>query len=370
MSSAKKSPITYQDSGVDTEQGAHALSGLLSWVRSTESFRAGTTGQTLCPSGHFATILDLGGETALAAASDGVGTKLLIAQMLDRYDTVGIDCVAMNVNDLVCVGADPIAMLDYLAIAKADPKMLEAIGQGLHEGARLANISIPGGELAQIPSMLSGYHPDRAFDLVGTAFGLVPRDQILTGDQLEPGQIIVGLESNGLHSNGYSLARRVLLEHAQLPLKDPHPDLDSPLAEELLRPTAIYVEFCRRLTRRKIFPTWLCHITGDGLLNLLRCQSTVKFVIDNHPSPPPIFRLIQRLGPVDTVEMFRTFNMGLGFCVVIPESDLSATLEEARACGHQAQQIGHLEASSIQEVLIPEFDLVGSEGSFRRISRD
>ena len=238
--------------------------------------------------GYFANVIDIGG-IGLAICTDGVGSKSIIAQMMNRYDTIGIDCVAMNVNDAICVGARPISMVDYIAIEKADADILGAIAIGLVEGAKQAGISISGGEIAPLKDVVRG------FDLVGMAVGIVPLDRIITGRDLVPGDVVIGLESSGIHSNGLTLARHVFFERAQLSIDHVFPELGIPLAEELLRPTLIYVPEILDIIRTIPTVKALINITGDGLLNLPRVDAKVGFLIDDLPPVPAIFRLIQQL---------------------------------------------------------------------------
>ena len=240
----------------------------------------------------------------MAICTDGVGSKSIIADMLKRYDTIGIDCVAMNVNDLICVGARPLSMVDYIAVGSADAEMLGAIAIGLAEGARQAGISISGGEIAQLKDVVTG------FDLVGMAVGLVPLDRIITGRDLTPGDAVIGIASNGIHSNGLTLARRAFFERAEIGLDHVFPELGVPLGQELLRPTPIYVPEALDIFKQVPTVKALVNITGDGLLNLPRVAARVGFELDNLPPIPTIFRLIQRSGEVDDTEMYEVFNMG------------------------------------------------------------
>jgi phosphoribosylformylglycinamidine cyclo-ligase len=280
--------------------------------------------------------------------------------MMKKYDTIGIDCVAMNVNDVICVGARPLSMVDYIAVGEADAGMLGAIAVGLAEGARQAGISISGGEIAQLKDMVRG------FDLVGMAVGLVPLDRIITGRDLVPGDIVIGIESDGIHSNGLTLARRVLLEQAQLPLEEVIAELGASLGDELLRPTPIYVpeivEIIARVPRVKA----LINITGDGLLNLARVEAKIGFSLDNLPPEPAIFRLIEKHGKVGRAEMFEVFNMGVGFCVVAAERDAAAVLAILEAHGRRAQPIGRVVADQGKGVHLPAERLAGHGKRFRR----
>src|SRR5262245_58697897 len=217
-----------------------ALAALLRWIRPTFGY-AGEA-QPVLDVGYFANVVPVAPNLGIAISTDGVGTKLLVAQETDRLDTVGIDCVAMNVNDVLCVGARPVALVDYIALEEASPPRLDALGRGLAKGCELAGVSCPGGELAQVREMLRGTRPGNAVDLVGTAIGVVALDRVLDGGAVRAGDVLLGLESNGLHSNGFTLARRVLLDSAGLKLDARVPELGGTLVDELLRPTHIYVK--------------------------------------------------------------------------------------------------------------------------------
>src|SRR4051794_998338 len=196
----------YARAGVDTSRADRAISGLVDVLRTIDT---GKPSRSVLRSGHYAAVIDLNG-IGLALSTDGVGSKVIVAEQLGRYDTVGIDCVAMNVNDLVCVGAEPIALLDYIAVEDADPEVLRQIAVGLKEGAEQAGVEIPGGELAQLPELIRGHPSPHGFDLVGACFGTVALDAIVTGAAVQPGDAVIGLPSSGVHSNGYTLARRAL----------------------------------------------------------------------------------------------------------------------------------------------------------------
>src|SRR5258708_14288080 len=217
--------------------------------------------------------------------------------MMGKYDTIGIDCVAMNVNDLLCVGARPVSMVDYIVIDRADAAILDGIAIGLAEGARQAGVSISGGEISQLPDMVRG------FDLVGTAVGTVPLDRIVIGRDVEPGDRVIGIASNGIHSNGFTLARRALFEQGSLSAQQVVPVLGRPLGEELLRPTAIYVPEILDILDQISSVKALIHITGDGLLNLPRVAAEVGFVLDDLPPPPAIFALVEDHGGAAQNEM-------------------------------------------------------------------
>jgi phosphoribosylformylglycinamidine cyclo-ligase len=316
----------YAKAGVDQSAADSAVAGL---VRALGAIQLGRPSAQVPLPGHYASVIRIDERTGIALSTDGVGTKLLIAEELGRYDTVGIDCVAMNVNDVICVGAEPLAMLDYIAIDKADPAVCEEIGVGLARGAELAGIEIPGGELAQLGEMVRGV------DVSGACFGTVALDAIVDGAAVEPGDVVIGLPSSGLHSNGYTLARASL---AGIALDDDR--LGRPLGDVLLEPTEIYVKPVVELLRSEIEVRGLAHITSGGTGNLLRLAADVGYEIDAPLPPPPIFALIQEQGGVSEEEMYDVFNMGCGFCVVVPPADEAAALALLRAHYPDARRIG------------------------------
>jgi phosphoribosylformylglycinamidine cyclo-ligase len=279
--------------------------------------------------GHYAAVIALDDVTGIALSTDGVGTKLLIAEQMGRYDTVGIDCIAMNVNDIVCVGAEPLAMLDYLAVETADPDQCEQIGIGLARGAELAGIEIPGGELAQIGDLVKG------FDIAGACFGTVKLDSVVDGSRVAPGDSIIGIPSSGIHSNGYTLARSAL---DGLSMEDDR--LGRPLGEILLEPTEIYVRSVLELIKSPVDVHGLAHITSGGLDNLLRLKAEVTYEIDDPLEPQPIFSLIAELGSVPADEMYEVFNMGCGFCCVVAAEDEEAALAVIESRHPGSRRIG------------------------------
>jgi phosphoribosylformylglycinamidine cyclo-ligase len=294
----------YGRSGVDQDLADLAVSRL---VAALAAGSGGGPSRKVDLDGHYAAVLALDGQLGIALATDGVGTKILVAEEMGRYDTIGIDCVAMNVNDVICVGAEPIAMLDYLAVEKADPDVCEQLGVGLARGAELAGIEIPGGELAQIGELVKG------FDIAGSCFGTVALDRIVDGSGVEPGDLVIGLPSSGIHSNGYTLARSAL---EGLPMEDE--SLGRPLGDLLLEPTAIYVRAVMELLGSEVPVHGLAHITSGGLDNLLRLRAEVRYEIDEPLEAQPLFGLIAERGDVPEEEMYRVFNMGCGFCCVVP----------------------------------------------------
>jgi phosphoribosylformylglycinamidine cyclo-ligase len=320
----------YAKAGVDQGAADSAVAGL---VRALGAIQLGRPSAQVPLPGHYASVIKIDERTGIALSTDGVGTKLMVAEELGRYDTVGIDCVAMNVNDVICVGAEPLAMLDYIAIERADPAVCEEIGIGLARGAELAGVEIPGGELAQLGNLVRGV------DVSGACFGTVALDAIVDGSAVAPGDSVIGLPSSGIHSNGYTLARAAL---AGIGLdEDPDGRLGRPLGDVLLEPTEIYVKPIVELLRSPVDVRGLAHITSGGTGNLLRLAARVGYEIDAPLPVPAIFELIQERGDVSAAEMSEVFNMGCGFCVVVPAADESAALELLRAHCPGARRIGH-----------------------------
>jgi phosphoribosylformylglycinamidine cyclo-ligase len=316
----------YAKAGVDQGAADDAVAGL---VRALAAIKLDRPSLQVALPGHYASVIKLDERTGIALSTDGVGTKLLVAEEMGRFDTVGIDCVAMNVNDVICVGAEPLAMLDYIAVQVADPGVCEQIGRGLACGAELAGVEIPGGELAQLGDLVS------SVDVSGACFGTVALDAIVDGAAVAPGDVVIGLPSSGIHSNGYTLARSAL---AGIPLDDDR--LGRPLGEVLLEPTEIYVKPVVELLRSEVDVRGLAHITSGGTANLLRLAAAVGYEIDAPLPVPPIFALIQEQGGVSEEEMYEVFNMGCGFCVVVPPADEAAALALLRAHYPAAQRIG------------------------------
>jgi phosphoribosylformylglycinamidine cyclo-ligase len=316
----------YAKAGVDQGAADSAVAGL---VRALGSIQLGRPSRQVPLPGHYASVIRIDERTGIALSADGVGTKLLVAEQLGRFDTVGIDCVAMNVNDVICVGAEPLAMLDYIAIERADPALCEQIGIGLARGAELAGVEIPGGELAQLGEMVRG------FDVAGACFGTVALDAIVDGAAVRPGDPVIGLPSSGIHSNGYTLARSAL---DGIPLDDDR--LGRPLGEVLLEPTEIYVRPVVDLLRSEADVRGLAHITSGGLGNLDRLAADVRYEIDDPLPVPPVFELIQERAGVSDEEMRDVFNMGCGFCCIVAAGDEPATLELLRRHYPEAKRIG------------------------------
>lgn len=353
----------YKESGVDTDQADAGLQRLIRRVKATWP-PPGANGEVLRDIGYFANVIKFG-RTGLAICTDGIGSKALIAQMMDKYDTVGIDCVAMNVNDLICVGAQPLSMVDYIAVQTANAELLDALSIGLAEGARIAGVSISGGEISQLPNIINGYRPGFGFDFVGMAVGEVDLDKINFGQDVRHGDIVIGIESNGIHSNGVTLARHAFFERENFGLDRKFEELELQLGAELLRPTHIYVREVMEVLKSVAGVKAMVHITSDGLLNLTRVAAPVGYVIDTLPPIPPIFSLIQHYAHVDTPEMYQVYNMGVGFCLVVAPTAVDPTLEILGSCGKKASVIGRAVADEKKQVTVND-EIVGQGKRFYR----
>jgi phosphoribosylformylglycinamidine cyclo-ligase len=333
------STTSYRDAGV-REQDA-ALSAVARHLGPTLSRGPA---KSLLGFGHYAAVLQVGPDLGVAVCTDGVGSKTMVAAAVDRYDTIGFDCVAMNVNDIVCVGARPVALLDYLGVHTLDERRADAILRGLGQAAADAGISVPGGEIAQLPGVIGsdgrGPGDPAAFDLVGTCLGTLHPSDLVVGDAIRPGDVLVGVASSGIHANGLTLARRVLAGPGGYGLDVHVADLGRTLGEELLEPTTIYARAVLDLFNRGIATHGLAHVTGGGLRNLLRLNAGAGYLVDDLFEPPAIFDLIRRLGDVSLEEMFAVFNMGVGFVVVVPGDHADDAVAVASEHGHRARRIG------------------------------
>jgi phosphoribosylformylglycinamidine cyclo-ligase len=334
-------PVTdaYAAAGVDTREADRGVGALVDVLRTIEP---GRESLSVPLPGHYASVIRVAPGLGIALATDSVGSKVIVAEETGRFGTIGIDCVAMNVNDLICVGAEPLAMLDYLAVEQAEPAMLREIAIGLRLGAEAAGVEIPGGEVCQLPEVIRGHPSPNGFDLVGSAFGTVVLEAIIDGSACRPGDALIGLPSSGVHSNGLTLARTALLGAGGLSLGDTPPELEGQsVADVLLEPTVIYVRAVLELIRSDVPVHGLAHITGGGVLNLLRLGSGIGFEIDAPLTVPPVFGLISRLGDVSAAEMWEVFNMGCGFCAIVPEDRAQAAVELLAARHPGSAVIGH-----------------------------
>lgn len=369
-------PSAYAEAGVDEEREQTAFGRVMRpWLARTKVKSPMVTSITGLSSGYFATLMHLPPGPPLALTTDGVGTKILLAREAGRWEPVGVDCVANNVNDLICVGAVPLALLDYIATDRIEESVLDEIARGLFFGSELAGISIPGGEIAQIGAMLAdsaGGGP--MLDLVGTAIGALPEAtgptaadngyrKPLDGSAVSPGDVIIGLPSSGLHSNGYSLARHALFTKGGRSLTDTLPG-GRKLIDALLAPTRVYVQAAESLWAAGITPHGMAHISGGGLLNVSRLAADVSYELDAVPAPPEVFGMIAESGQVSADVMYATFNMGIGFCVVVAESDLQPALDALKKAGEDAVRIGRVTGKPGKSVSIPSENLVGTGDTF------
>jgi len=332
---------TYKDSGVDIDAGDALVERIRPLAARTQrpevlSGVGGFGGLFALPPGRWR-------EPVLVAGTDGVGTKLKVAFAAGRHSTIGIDLVAMSVNDVLTSGAEPLFFLDYFATSRLDVEQAAAVVTGVAEGCAQAGCTLLGGETAELPR----FYANGEYDLAGFCVGVVERSRIVSGRSIRPGDALVGLASSGLHSNGYSLARRVLLEEAHLALDARVEGLARPLGEELLEPTRIYVKDVLALLQA-VDVRGLAHITGSGLPgNVPRClPDGTRAVLHASRWPcPPIFSVIARLGEVDRAEMFSTFNMGLGMVCVVPEDAVPTALALLHGRGVPAYDVGRVEAA-------------------------
>jgi len=329
----------YNKAGVNIEAGDALVQRIKKMVG--QNFRPGVMMEIGGFAGFFKPDWQRYREPVLAAAADGVGTKLKISVMMNKHDTVGIDLVAMCVNDLLVQGADPLFFLDYLAVGKLDVDQAAEIISGIVAGCRQAGCALLGGETAEMP----GFYPPGEYDLAGFAVGIAEKERIITGKDIVPGDVVIGLASNGLHSNGYSLVRKVFFEHLSLDPLAVYSPLQCALGEELLKPTAVYVPLVLPLLQQ--YPLkGLAHITGGGLeLNLLRIlpPGTRAVLRKRSWDVPAIFKLLQEKGNIQEREMYRTFNMGIGMAMIVPSGTSEAILQYLKEKDWQAWSIGYIE---------------------------
>jgi phosphoribosylformylglycinamidine cyclo-ligase len=391
----ESAPSTYAAAGVDEEREQNAFARVMRpWLARTQVKSPMVTSITGLSSGYFATLMHLPPGPPLALTTDGVGTKILLAREANRWEPIGVDCVANNVNDLICVGAVPLALLDYVATDRIDEGVLDEIARGLFLGAELAGIAIPGGEIAQIGVMLAdstGGGP--MLDLVGTAIGALPPvgangasaasaapaspapasagelsyRKAVDGSAVRPGDVVIGLPSSGLHSNGYSLARHALFTKGGMSLTDQVPGTGRRLADALLQPTRVYVKAAEALWSAGITPRGMAHISGGGLLNIARLAADVSYELDALPALPEIFALIAGKGEIGSATMYATFNMGIGFCVVVAKSEQEAALDALKAAGEDPVRIGWVTSRTGKSVSIPAVGLYGKGDSFEQV---
>jgi phosphoribosylformylglycinamidine cyclo-ligase len=333
---------TYREAGVDIDAGDEFVDRIKPLVRST--FRP----EVLTDLGGFGGLFRLHAkqyeDPVLVSGTDGVGTKLRIAFLMNKHDTVGIDLVAMCVNDIAVSGAEPLFFLDYFATGKLAVDKAKDVVSGIADGCRQAGCALIGGETAEMPSM----YPEGEYDLAGFAVGVVDKPKIIDGKTIKPGDTILGLASSGLHSNGYSLARRVFFEKAKLDVSATLPELERPLGEALLTPTRIYAKQILALIK-EFRIKGIAHITGGGITeNLPRIlPQGVRAKINRKAwTIPPIFQALSKLGQVEREEMYRVFNMGIGLILIVPSQSATAVLKKAAELGDQGWKIGEIVSSS------------------------
>jgi phosphoribosylformylglycinamidine cyclo-ligase len=341
---------TYEAAGVNITAGEEAVERIKQKVRST--FRPEVIGDIGGFGGLFGFDAARYREPVLVSSTDGVGTKALVAQAAGRFDTIGVDLVAMCVDDLVCQGAEPLFFLDYIAVGRLDPDHIEQLVGGVAEGCRQAGCALIGGEMAEHPGAMD----PGEFDLVGFAVGVVERDQLITGEHVAAGDVLIGLPSPSLRSNGYSLARRILFDRAGLALEDPaYPGAHHSLADELLEPSVVYAPAVAALLR-SVDVRGVAHITGGGIPgNLARVlPPRVDAVVERSAwESPRIFGELQQLGEVGDDEMAKVFNLGIGMIVVVPEHDSYKALDVLRSAGQRAAVIGSVTAGTGEVHLVP-----------------
>ena len=304
---------TYSEAGVDIDASEKATEALIAQIKDVG--RKGD-GEAIKLDNGFAGLVKLG-DGALAICTDGVGSKLLLAEEMDSIDTVGIDCVAMNVNDLICVGAEPLSFVDYVALDKPDEELMAKIGKGLAEGCRQSNCTLSGGETAILPELVNG------FDIAGTSVGHVKQNEIIDGTKISEEDILIGLKSSGPHSNGYTLIRKLF-------------DGDKDIGKQLVEPTRIYVKEIMNLIKQ-VDVHGIAHITGGGLDNISRINDNFQYLIDKPLPIPSVFDWLQEKGNIETKEMYRTFNMGMGMIIIVDKNDAEKSLS---LLGEYAQIVG------------------------------
>ena len=308
---------TYSEAGVDIDASERATEALIAQIKGVN--RKGD-GEAIKLDNGFAGLVKLG-DGALAMCTDGVGSKILLAEEMDSIHTVGIDCVAMNTNDLICVGAEPLSFVDYVALDKPDEKLMAKIGIGLAEGCKQSNCTLSGGETAILPELVHG------FDIAGTSVGYVKQDKIIDGTKISEGNVLIGLKSSGPHSNGYTLIRKLF-------------DGDKELGKKLVEPTRIYVKEVMNLINQ-VNVNGIAHITGGGLDNISRINDNFQYVIDKPLPVPSVFNWLQEKGSIETKEMYRTFNMGMGMIIIVDKDDANRSVS---ILGKYAQIIGSVKS--------------------------
>ncbi len=330
--------MSYARAGVDRAQISASHVELAKKLGTTFRTRKGKVGEPIFPIGHYAGLIDIGHDQVLSLHTDSVGTKMMVAHLMRKYDTIGIDCVAVCANDIICTGSEPVSFLDYLAVSRPNPSVSGKIADGIVEGAKQAGMAVVGGETAVVPDLLSS-EPGGGMDLVGMAAGICAKDRLVLGDGIEREDVLVGVASSGIHSNGLTLARKILLKRHSLHEKVE--TLGRSVGEELLEPTRIYVKpVLDALERTEIHG--IAHITGGGFAKLDRIMSQAKLGADlnRFPLVPEVFGLIQKEGRVADTEMYRTFNMGVGMIVICPSRQVDRIIRIFKKHDHDSFLVG------------------------------
>ena len=332
-------PLTYREAGVDIDAGEDAVR------RITPLARATSRAEVIGGLGGFASFVSVPSkyrEPVLVSSTDGVGTKLKVAFLAGRHDTVGIDLVAMGVNDIIVHGAEPLYFLDYIAVGRLDPEQIEAIVSGVATGCRQAGCALVGGEMAEHPDS----HAPGEYDLAGFAVGVVERTRLIDGSAVRPGDVVIGLASSGLHSNGFTLVRRIVFDVMRLGVFDPLPGTDRSVADELLEPTRIYARAIQKLLET-VEVRAMAHVTGGGLTgNVPRVlpQGCRARIFRDSWSMPAVFETLREAGRVEDAEMFRTFNMGVGYLVIVPPTAAETAARLLREEGEKVARLGEVVA--------------------------
>ena len=348
MDDTKK--LTYKDAGVDTKEGERAVTLMKDHVKRTFNENV------LTGLGSFGSLFQIDVATmsqpVLVSGTDGVGTKLKIAFMMDKHDTVGIDCVAMCVNDVLCQGAKPLFFLDYIATGKVKAEKIAAIVKGIAEGCRQSGSALVGGETAEMPD----FYGEGEYDMAGFSVGMVDKEKIITGEHVAEGNVIIGIASSGIHSNGYSLVRKVFFDKMNMKVDTYVDELGQTLGEALLTPTKIYAAACNAVLP-KYDVKGIVHITGGGFFEniprILPEGLAAKIKVGTW-KVPPIFPYIKKCGNIDKIEMFSTFNMGVGMMMIASAKDADAAVKDLRAAGETADIIGQIVKSDSERVILED----------------
>lgn len=352
---SNKGGITYRDAGVDIDAGNKAVELMKAAVRRT--YTPGVVGDI----GGFGGLFSLAGfdmkEPMLVSGTDGVGTKLRLAIMMDKHDTIGQDCVAMSVNDILVQGATPLFFLDYIAVGKLIPEQVATIVRGVAEACEESGCALLGGETAE----MAGFYGDGDYDVAGFAVGIVDKPRLLTGENIKAGDVLLGLPSTGVHSNGFSLVRKIVFDHKKMSLQDEIPEFGKTLGEELLTPTRLYPKAVLPSIRKGLLKG-MVHVTGGGFYDniprILPEGTTARVNADAWPKLP-VFSKLQEWGNVDVKEMYRTFNMGIGMILVVDPENLAAVKAQLEKQNEAVYEIGRIEEAGAERVIMKGREFIG-----------